>query len=170
MAAGEIAKASEHVAAAIRSAGGARKFALRPMLLEAELSLRVGEAARALAAARAAAAYITQWPVQVAECRRVEGEALASLGEVEAAIGALRDAKAIALTVAAAPPHWRATLSLSEVLERAGRRSESRAEAEEALRTLEAMAASLSDPALRTSFERAGPLVRAHARRELLRD
>jgi class 3 adenylate cyclase/tetratricopeptide (TPR) repeat protein len=170
VAAGKIAEATEHVAEALRSAGGARKFALRPMLLEAELSLRGGAAERALAAARAAAAYTTQWPVQVAECRRVEGEALASLGEVEAAIAALRDAKAIALTVEATPPRWRAALSLSEVLERAGRHSESRAEAEDALQTLEAVAASLSDPALRTSFERVGPLVRARARRELLRD
>jgi len=165
MAAGEIAEATEHVGAALRVAGGARKFALRPMLLEAELLLRVGEAGRALAAARAAATCGAQWRAHVADCRRVEGEALTALGDVEAATAALRDAKAIALAVEATPPSWRAALALSETLARAARHTEARAEAEDALRTLEAVAASLGEPALRTSFERVGPLAQARALR-----
>jgi class 3 adenylate cyclase/tetratricopeptide (TPR) repeat protein len=162
-ASGQLAAAREHVAEALLVAGSARKFALRPRVFQSQLLLDGGEAERALAAARASASYGAHWRVQVAECRVNEGAALAALGDIDGAIAALSAATAIAAQVNAASPRWRAALTLSEILERAGRYPESGAEAENAVRILEAMGASLDESILRISFGRTGPLSRARS-------
>ena len=93
-----------------------------------------------------------QWAVFVADAKRAEGEALVALGQVTEGEARIRQAKAEAATINAAPPGWRAGLTLARFLEESGRRTE--AEQATALALLEAIASDLDEtPQLRLAFE-----------------
>jgi tetratricopeptide (TPR) repeat protein len=151
--AGDDEAAARYLAEAIAKAGDGIKYALRPLIAQAEIALRTGRGEDALAAARRVAALAPEVRVFVAEARCVEGEALAILGRSEDALAVLGDAKAQAAAIGAAPTRWRSALALRRVLDRCGRRDEARREAAEAGAVLESVAAQLSDPELRRLFE-----------------
>jgi tetratricopeptide (TPR) repeat protein len=160
---GDEATASRYLVEAVATGGEALKFTLRALFAQAELPLRFGRPAEALAAAHRFLETAPQFGVFAADARRVEGEALAALGRADEAEASLRRAKAEAVALGAEPPRWRACLALGRLLELTGRPAEAAAEYREALTSLEAVADTLSDPDLRRSFEQSEPMRRARA-------
>jgi class 3 adenylate cyclase/tetratricopeptide (TPR) repeat protein len=158
MAAGQDEAAARHLAEAVRVACEGVKHVMGPTLARAEILLRGGVAEHALEAARQASRVAPEMRVFVAEARRIEGEALVALARGGEAETLLREVKALATELAAAPVRWRACLALARLLAGDGRRAGARAEAAEALATLEGVAAALSDPWLRDLFEESAPV------------
>jgi tetratricopeptide (TPR) repeat protein len=155
--AGDDEAAAQYLAAAIAHAGEGIKHSLRSRIAQAGLLLHAGRADDALAAARRAAAMGREMRMFVAEARRVEGEALAALGRIEEALAILRDAKATAVAIGAAPARWRICLALGRILRRGGQFARAADQAAEARTLLAAVASELSDSALRHRFESSDP-------------
>ena len=93
--AGDGEATARYIEAAIANAGDCMKYALRPLIAQAELHLRAGRAEDAVAAARHVAALAPEMRVFVADARCVEGEALARLGRLEDRAGAGRPAGSV---------------------------------------------------------------------------
>jgi class 3 adenylate cyclase/tetratricopeptide (TPR) repeat protein len=163
--AGDSELASTLLAEAVSTASEALKFIVRALLGQAELALRMGRPAEALAAARRFREAAPRFRVLGPDAWRVEGEALAALGRVDEALAALRRAKAGAVAIGAEPPRWQACLALSDLLRATGRADEAALELAEALTSLEAVASSLTDPALRQAFASSEPMRRARGAR-----
>ncbi len=161
LAMGEEPAALVHLEEAIAVGGDAGKFVVRALLARADLHLRFGRPTEALGAARNLQSTTPEFVVFVAESRCVEGEALAALGRESEAEAPLRRAKSEALALGAAPARWRACLALADLFERTDGSAEAAAERADARAALEAVAAELSDPHLRRSFEGSEPFRRA---------
>jgi tetratricopeptide (TPR) repeat protein len=155
--AGDGEATARYIEAAIANAGDCMKYALRPLIAQAELHLRAGRAEDAVAAARHVAALAPEMRVFVADARCVEGEALARLGRLEEAITVLADARAIVAAIGALPGQWRIGLALAGLLDRCGRPDQARDAAAEALAALQRTARDISDPALRRRFQDSNP-------------
>jgi hypothetical protein len=153
------------LAEAVRLAGDAVKFGLRGRLALAELALRQDPPSDALEMARRLQRDCAQFGVFVADARRVEGEALVAIGRTAEAEAVLRQAKADAAAVGAAPVGWRAGLALARLLDTTGRAAEARAVRADARRLLEKVAVGLTGaPDLLRGFE-ASPAYREAAAR-----
>jgi predicted Zn-dependent protease len=138
------------------------KSIVRYLVALAELALEQGDATGALERARDVQARVPEFRVFVVDAVRVEGEALAALGDAELGERTLRRAKQDATTMDAAPPTWRACLALAGGLEAAGRRDEARAERALARAALARAARDLPS-ALAASFARTAVVRRADA-------
>ena len=160
-AAGDGTAAAEYLVRAVEFAGEARKHTVRSLLGQGALALRRGRPAEGLALARRVQEVDAQFGVFVADARRLEGEALATLGQPDEAEAVLRRAKAEATMLGARPPRWRACLALAGLLEGAGRHAEAASERAEALTLLDRVMEELADPQLRRSFEASEPMRRA---------
>ncbi len=147
---------------AVATADEIVKFATRALIGLAELRLEQGTAEAALETARRARTIAAEFGPVAVDARRLEGEALLALGDVNGAEAALRQAKADALSMDAAPAHWRACLGLADLLAHRERRDEAARERAEARAALERVAADL--PAdLRECFARTPVMQRARA-------
>jgi tetratricopeptide (TPR) repeat protein len=150
---------------AVQLAGEATKFATRSALGLAELGLRQGGAGAALEAARQFQQRYAEYAVFVADARRIEGEALAALGQPADGEALLRQPKAETAALGALPAGWRAGLALARLLDRTGRADEARLARADARRLLERVAAGLSGvPDLLRGFQ-ASPMYREAAGR-----
>ncbi len=143
-AAAGTADAAGLLAEAVALAGEATKFATRAALDLAELGLRQGGAGAALEAAREFQRRYSEFAVFVADARRIEGEALAALGQLADGEARLRQAKAETAALGALPGGWRASLALARLLDRTGRADEAGLARADARRLLERVAAGLS--------------------------
>ncbi len=146
---------------AMVAGGDALEYTAMVMLAQAELPLRYGRPAEALANARRVLTEAPRFRVFAADAARIEGEALAALGRLGEAEATLRQAKAAAVEISTDPPRWRACLALGDLFRRTGRSDEADAEFAEALALMEAMASTLSDVELRRAFESSEPMRRA---------
>jgi tetratricopeptide (TPR) repeat protein len=145
---------------AVSTAGEATEFVVRPLMAQAEWLLRQRRPEEALDVARQAKGAAGGYRVWAIEALKLEGEALVVIGRAEAGERLLRDAKAEARILTAAPPMWRAALSLADYLTRRGRFDEASAERADALAALESVAAGLPDD-LAASFADSLPMHRA---------
>jgi tetratricopeptide (TPR) repeat protein len=132
------------LAAAVELAGDVIKFAIPALLALADVALQQGRASDALEAARRFQRRYAEYPVFVADACRVEGDALVALGQTADGEARLRQAKAAAATLGAAPVGWRASLALARLLDATGRADEARAARGDARRLLEKVATGLS--------------------------
>jgi class 3 adenylate cyclase/tetratricopeptide (TPR) repeat protein len=143
---------------AVELAGEAVEFAMRPLVALAELALHEGRAEEALESARRLQRVLAQFAVFVADCRRLEGEALDALGRTAEAAALLHRAHAEAAALGAAPVGWRASLALARVLGATARGDEARVLRAEARRLLEKVALGLTGaPHLLRGFEATAP-------------
>ena len=164
-AAAGTAEAAGLLGEAVELAGEARKFATRAALARAELALGQGRVDEALESARGYQRDYAQYAVFVADARRIEGEALAALGRLAEGETLLRQARADATALGAAPAGWRASLALARLLDATGRPDDARAARADARRLLERVAAGLSGvPDLLRGFQ-ASPAYREAAGR-----
>jgi tetratricopeptide (TPR) repeat protein len=132
------------LAEAVELAGDVIKFAIPALLALADVALQQGRASDALEAARRFQQRYAEYAVFVADARRIEGEALAALGQLADGEALLRQARAETTALGATPPGWRASLALARLLDRTGRADEARAARADARRLLERVAAGLS--------------------------
>ena len=152
--AGEDTAGVRHLEEALLWSGDAVQLVARPLLALADHAIRQDRVDEALGLARRLQVIGLQWAVFVADAKRAEGEALVALGQVTEGEARIRQAKAEAATINAAPPGWRAGLTLARFLEENGRRTEAEAERATALALLEAIASDLDEtPQLRLAFE-----------------
>jgi hypothetical protein len=153
------------LARAVERAGEAAKFSVRARLAQVELALRQDRAGDALEEARRLRRELPQFAVFAAEARRIEAEALAALGRPAEAEPAVRQAKAEATTLGAAPASWRASLALARLLDATGRPAEAQAARADARRLLEKVGVGLTGaPDLLRGFEASPPYREAGAR------
>ncbi|HET6319627.1 MAG TPA: LuxR C-terminal-related transcriptional regulator, partial [Chloroflexota bacterium] len=121
-------------------------------LVRAELELARGDAARALdildrlIQSTEAGVAIRVW--------QVRGEALGALGRATEAVDVLESARAAATKQGARAAVWRIEASLARTIRGLGRRDDAERVLAAARSTVEAMAAELDDPRLRTRFLR----------------
>jgi class 3 adenylate cyclase/tetratricopeptide (TPR) repeat protein len=152
------AEGPDLMAEAVELAGEAIKFGIRAALALADFALQQDRASEALEAARRFQRRYSQYSVFIADARRIEGEALAALGQLADAEALLRRAKAETATLGAAPAGWRAGLALARLLDRTGRGDEARQARADARRLLEKVAAGLSGvPDLLRGFQASPP-------------
>jgi tetratricopeptide (TPR) repeat protein len=152
VAAGDLPGGEARLREAVTTAGEALEFAVRALIALAEVTLRRGRPAEALAAAESFTARLGAFRVHAADARRIAGEALAALGRAAEAEAALQAAKAEATRLGATPPRWRACLALARLHARAGRAAQASAEQAEARELLDAVLAALPSEDLRRSF------------------
>ena len=144
VAAGETADGARHLVEAIRVANEAVQFSVRPGAALTELALRSGQPAEALGHLARLDPIASQFALYMLEARRAEGEAFVALGRPGEGEARLRQAKAEAAALDAAPAAWRASLALARLLDATGREAEARAARAEARRPLEKVAAGLT--------------------------
>jgi class 3 adenylate cyclase/tetratricopeptide (TPR) repeat protein len=148
------AAGARQLADAVRLAGDAIEFGVRALLAVADFALGQGRARDALEAARHLQRDCAQFVVFSADARRVEGDALAVLGQTVEAEALLRRATAEAAALGALPVGWRASLALARLLETTGRADEGRAARADARRLLDKVAVGLTGaPELLRGFE-----------------
>jgi len=155
---GDYEAAEQHLTEAIGGAREGVKHAARPLVAQAELALRRGRFGDAVEIARHTRPQMFGFADSPIDAQCIEGEALWRLGRTDEAFLLLRQTKARALALEAAPPRWRACLILARLLKGEGRPTEAVVEAREALGLLETAAVDLNDPALRRCFEQSEPL------------
>jgi tetratricopeptide (TPR) repeat protein len=122
---------------AIEEAGEAVEFVILPLRVTAELLLRRGRFEAALDTARRAGQAAREYLVLWLHSRGQEGEALQALGHVAEAERVLREVRAQARAIGAAPPGWDAALALADHLGAQGRAGEAASVRAEALVLLE---------------------------------
>jgi class 3 adenylate cyclase/tetratricopeptide (TPR) repeat protein len=162
-AAGDLEAGARHLDEAAATAGEVLQFTARVLVPRAELELGRGRPADALARARDYAARFGHFRGLAADARRVEGEALAALGDRAEARVVLADARARAEALGAASVAWQAALALAALHQAAGDVAASAAEQARARALLEPVAAGLPDDALRRSFAATPAWRQAHA-------
>ncbi|MGH7276640.1 MAG: ATP-binding protein, partial [Candidatus Rokuibacteriota bacterium] len=159
---GDAAAAAAALDESVATADELVKFAAHALIGLAELRLAQGTLEAALEAARRAQTIAAEYRVATVDARRVEGEALLGLGDLDGAEAALRQAKADAAAMEAEPARWRACLGLADLLAVRGRYDDAARERAEALTALERVAADLPDD-LRASFAETTAMQRARA-------
>ena len=165
VAAGEEADGARLLGEAVDLAGEAVWFAVRPLLALANLALHQSRPGDALELARRVQQVFPQLVVFGTDARRAEGEALVALGQVAEGETLLRQVRAEAAALGAAPVGWRAGLALARLLDATGRAPEARAARADARRLLDRVAAGLTGaPDLLRGFE-ASPAYREAGRR-----
>ncbi len=147
---------------AIQTGGDAVKFVLPAHRARVELLLRRGDATAALDAARGFQELGRELRIHVVEGRRLEAEALCTLGELAAAEIAAREAKAEALAQRAEKATWRSCLTLADLLSTTARNQEATGERAEAFAALRRVAADLPED-LRAPFDNSPAMRRACA-------
>jgi hypothetical protein len=153
------------LAEAVELAGEAIKFGIRAAIALVDLALQQDRASEALEAARRFHRRYSQYAVFVADARRAEAEALVALGQTAEGEALLRQAKAEATALGAAPASWRANLALARLLHATGRPAEAQAARADARRLLEKVGVGLTGaPDLLRGFE-ASPAYREAAAR-----
>jgi tetratricopeptide (TPR) repeat protein len=128
----------------VELAGEATKFSMRSLLGLADYALDQGRPGDALESARRFQQVFPQHAVFATDARRVEGDALRALGQIAEAEALLRQAKAAAAALGAAPVGWRASLALARLLDATGRTDEARGARADARRLLEKVATGLT--------------------------
>ena len=151
-AAGDLDGAARHLDEAAATAGEGLQFAVPALVPRAEVELARGRPAEALALARDFLARFAQFRTLAADARRVEGEALAALGDRAPALGALADARARAEALGAVSVAWEADLALAALHEAGGDAPAAAAERARARTLLEKVAEDLPDAAWRRRF------------------
>jgi class 3 adenylate cyclase/tetratricopeptide (TPR) repeat protein len=144
VAAGELGEGERRLAEAIDAAREALQFTVRPRVALMELTLRTGRPADALDQWAQLPLSAAQFAVYALDARRVEAEALATLGRSDEVEARLRAVRADAATLGGIPAGWRASLALARLLEAAGRRDEAQAARADARRGLDKVAAGLT--------------------------
>jgi class 3 adenylate cyclase/tetratricopeptide (TPR) repeat protein len=144
VAAGETVDGARALGGAVDLVGEAVEFTVDPLLALVDLALHQDRPGDALELARQFQQVAPQYAAQEADARRAEGEALGALGRIAEGEALLRQAKADAAALGAAPAGWRASLALARRLDATGRADEARAARADARRLLEKVAAGLS--------------------------
>jgi hypothetical protein len=142
---------------AIATGGEAAEFTVPPLLAQADLLLHQSRPQEALSTARRAQQTAGQYRVWTIEAQCLEGEALVALGSSDEGERLLRDVKAKATAIEAAPLVWRASLALGDHLNAQGRHDEASAQRAEARKILDRAAPDLSAD-LRPSFDATRPV------------
>jgi tetratricopeptide (TPR) repeat protein len=144
VAAGELGEGERRLTEAIDAAREALQFTVRPRVALMELALRTGRPAEALDQWAQLPPSVAQFAIYALDARRVEAEALATLGRGDDAETRLRAVRADAATLGGIPAGWRASLALARLLDTAGRREEAQTARAVARRGLEKVAAGLT--------------------------
>jgi class 3 adenylate cyclase/tetratricopeptide (TPR) repeat protein len=147
LAAGELAEGARHLAAAIEAAHEALQFVVRPTIAQMELALRTGRPAEAFDLFARFEPLVSPFGVYALDARRAAGEAQIALERRDDGEARLRQVRADAATLGAAPAGWRASLALARVLDATGRAAEARAARADARRLVEKVAAGLTGAA-----------------------
>lgn len=116
------------------------------------LLLRAGQPEDALAATRSLRELAAQFRARLPEVWRLEGEALATLGQLEAAEAAYRAGLAAARAVDAAPGLWQVAKALGGLLEQTGRVDETTILRAGVDTELDVLAVTLGEPGLRETL------------------
>ena len=137
---------------ALRLGGQYQKGNLNAWLTQISLLLLDGRPADALAVARDARELCAEFRARLPEFWRLEGDALAALGQLPEAEAAYQSALAIARAVDAAPVLWQAAQALGRLLTRTGRADEAAALLAAVSRELDVLAVTLGEPGLRETL------------------
>ena len=144
VAAGEIADGTRHLVEAIQAAHEAVQFSVRPGVALTEVALRTGQPAEALGHLGAWSSSPPNSPCTCsmrAGLRARRSWPWGARGEGEARI---REVKAEAAALGAAPSGWRASLALARLYDATGRMDDARAARADARRLLDKVATGLT--------------------------
>jgi tetratricopeptide (TPR) repeat protein len=148
--------------AALDEAGEANEFVVAPLIMQTDLLLRAGRFEAALEKSRHTYDVAAEYAVFALDAREQQGQALLALGRFDEAEQVLRDVRARAQAIGAAPALWHACLTLADHADAQGRSAEAASRRAEALSSLERAAADLPDD-LRQSFSQTPAMRRARA-------
>jgi class 3 adenylate cyclase/tetratricopeptide (TPR) repeat protein len=148
---GDEATALRHIEEGMAAAGDATEFSVAGLLTRVEIHLARGEAREALRLARHVQTMAPEYRVHLLDARRLEGEACASLGDLDEGIALLEEAKRGSHAKGVAPSRWKSAVALAEIFRRRGRADDAARESAEARTILEHAARDLPE-ALRRSL------------------
>jgi class 3 adenylate cyclase/tetratricopeptide (TPR) repeat protein len=147
LAVGELDEGARHLTEAIEAAHEAAQFTVRPRITQMELALRRNRPTDALNLLARFEPMVSQFAVYALDAQRVAGEALIALNRRDDGEARLREVKAAAATLGAAPAGWRVSLALARFFDATGRAAEARAARTDARRLVEKVAAGLTGAA-----------------------